>query len=644
MNTKRIKYYFKNHSFMDILVKIIKNIINKLSYTKNKFLIQTLNKINLNKSFHSYNTKMTFFYKYSNKSKVKSFYLSNKNLKLEILNESSMILEHKFNLLGSDIMDLGTKIKWNEDFKTNYIWENKFYKDIIQVDLTNYSDIKVPWELSRFQHFFCLGKAYWITDDDIYYYEFKSQVLDWVQKNPYCMSVNWTCAMDVGIRSINWIFAFFHFEEKIIKDVSLRDLLYNSLYQHGKFIYRNLENKHNLNNNHYLSNLIALVYLGLFFEGLSNGLLEHKNWLKFGMKELEKEMFIQNNTDGTNYESSTSYHRLVSEIYLYALLIVEKNGLEFSSDFKSRLNKMHDFILNLSKPNGLSPLIGDADSGRLVIVSPYNDKRDLNNTLGIAGLYFDRKDYLYLGQKFPEENLWIMGKSLSNKYLESRLKSKAFYKGGFYILRNKNVYCLIRCGELSLRGHGGHSHNDQLSIELNIKGYDFFIDPGISSYTGNFNDRNLFRSTRMHNTISIVGYEQNYFDEKELFSMKEQTFSNCLSFNNNSFEGMHLGYKKDLNVVHKRSITINDKYISIKDNLINYDMQKYETVFILHPNVEVLNSGCDTILVHNEVKIILTNNLVDEIEDVWVSFEYGKKIKSKRIILYRKNDILIKVI
>ena len=111
------------------------------------------------KNIDIYISKMNFFYNISNKPKIKDFYTRNKEIELKILKDANNILKHKFDLLGSGIVELGKNIKWNQDFKSGFVWENDFYKNIKIIDLDNNSDVKVPWELSRFQHLFSLGKA-----------------------------------------------------------------------------------------------------------------------------------------------------------------------------------------------------------------------------------------------------------------------------------------------------------------------------------------------------------------------------------------------------------------------------------------------------------------------------------------------------
>ena len=59
-------------------------------------------------------------------------------------------------------------------------------------------DIKVPWELSRFQHFTILGQAYILSKEEKYAQEFVNQVTDWIEHNPVGFGVNWACPMDVA--------------------------------------------------------------------------------------------------------------------------------------------------------------------------------------------------------------------------------------------------------------------------------------------------------------------------------------------------------------------------------------------------------------------------------------------------------------
>lgn len=355
--------------------------------------------------------------------------------------------------------------------------------------------------------------------------------------------------------------------------------------------------------------------------------------VKVWYKRTQKEMFIQNNEDGTNYETSTSYHRLVTELFLYTTLLAEQNGISFSKEYKARLEKMNEFLMGITKPNGFSSLIGDVDDGRLIIMSNYYDwnKRDLNNTLGIAGLYFNREDFKAFGERYFEENLWISGRVIKNKTEVLKLKSNSYENGGFYVLRSKSIYCIIRCGELSLRGQGGHSHNDQLSIELNIFGKDFFIDPGVDVYTSDYKSRNKFRSTKMHNTVIIEECEQNNFEEKQLFKMREQSFGRCLRFTDSEFEGEHYGYKEQLNIVHNRRITLQDKSLILQDTI---GEAKGKINFILDENIRIVVAEDDKIILKNaDVFLKISNIGKYKIEDEIRAIGYGNIVKTKKITI-----------
>ena len=593
------------------------------------------------KNIDIYISKMNFFYNISNKPKIKDFYTRNKEIELKILKDANNILKHKFDLLGSGIVELGKNIKWNQDFKSGFVWENDFYKNIKIIDLDNNSDVKVPWELSRFQHLFTLGKAYWITDDLKYYEEVKNEIIDWMEKNPVYYSVNWTCAMDVAIRVVNLLFFYFLFEELIIKDKDFLKKINEIFYFHGEYIYNNLEKNLGLSNNHYLSNLVGLLFLGVYFKDLK--INKVKKWLKYSVKELEKEMMIQNNADGTNYETSTSYHRLVLELMFYSALLLKKNNLNFSNEYEKRLEKMFEFLAKITKSNGKIPLIGDVDNGRLAILSNYYDWKvnDVRDILSLGGEYFDNKFLKEVSAKELEDKIWIFASE--EVYSENFFKnSEAFYNGGYYLLQNKNFYCIIRCGELSLRGQGGHSHNDQLSIELNVCGEDFFVDTGTGVYTADKNIRNLFRSTEMHNTVSIQNIEQNKFEKNELFKMLEETFAKCLEFSNTKFKGIHYGYINKINCTHVREVVLEEKVFNLIDLL---EGNEGSINFNLHPEVSIVKKEKNEIILEkNNVRLkIHTGDKFYQIQESMFSKKYGKIEKNKKIKINFKNESNIRV-
>ncbi|QAT40504.1 alginate lyase family protein [Clostridium sp. JN-9] len=626
------------------LKKAVRKLYNKILYSIRKIKMKNNPIVMETYFFTCYKPNCSFLYNPNNKDYFVSE-LNNLHLCSEIINSAGKICSHEFNLLGSGDIYLGEKLPWNEDFKTGFKWESKFYKDIKIVDLNNNADVKVPWELSRFQHLFTLGKAYWITNDEKYAEEFKEEVQDWIEQNPVECSVNWTCTMDVSIRAVNLICAYYFFSGSLSIGKDFWNKFNNLLYTHGKFIYKNLENQQQYNTNHYLSDLAGLIWLGLYFVECNQAAPDicHVEcnqaapdiclkWLRFGLRGFENEIQRQINEDGTDYEGSTSYHRLVTEIFLITTIFCNKNHIYFSKDYMTKLEKMCEFLMNITKPNGLSPVIGDADDGRFLILSNYSqwNKRDFSNVLAVAGEYFNRDDFKTMGRYHSEDAIWTMG-SFKAVHENFKLSSKAYDTGGYYILRNNRFYCIVTCGQIYAGGQGGHIHNHQLSIELNVDGQDFIIDAGAYIYTADYKMRNLFRSTKMHNTLYINNFEQNDFSKYDLFYMKEQSFGKCTLFNDENFHGLHYGYKEKCGAIHERKINLLKNELIITDNLIGNKVSNAFVNFQLDYGVEIEEKPDKIVLSRNGIKIALQCSSKYSIQDSFVSYGYGQKLAAKNI-------------
>lgn len=367
-------------------------------------------------------------------------------------------------------------IDWQLDFKSGYRWSEKNWYMNIKYGHKPGVDIKIPWELSRMQHLVMLAYAYMITnagERNKYLFEYRNQILDFIVNNPPRFGVNWRCTMDVGIRVANWLMAYDLFKAAGAEfDNEFENVFASAVYDHGFHIINNLEYTPYFRSNHYLSDIAGLLFVSVYLESTK----EIDSWLAFAVQELISEMKHEFHPDGSNFEASTSYHRLSTEIMLYCAILclslpeekkkalvsysntghrikpklnavseqlydVNKKQL-FPDWFWERLEKACEFTLHITKPNGAIPQFGDNDSGRFLKLWPSYTKMTVGQTidkyenlkgyqdlsvdavyydenildhqhiLAVSGVLFNRQDFL---QKVDSDNLekYVVSKILN---------------------------------------------------------------------------------------------------------------------------------------------------------------------------------------------------------------------------------------
>lgn len=557
------------------------------------------------------------------------------------INKADQITEHVFDLLGSGPTALGPNINWHQDFKTGMQWPPQYHKDIEYNNLDKPSDVKVPWELSRFQHYITLGKAYWYTGDEKYAIEFIDQFNDWVKKNPVGMSVNWSCTMDVALRAINWIWAYRYFSSSPNFTHQQKIKFIYSLANHGAFIIRNLELS-DVNGNHYLSDGAGLVYVGLLFGGK-----EGEKWFQKGWEIVTTELPKQITADGVDFEQSVPYHRLCTELFLYSLMLGEKNGVRLTDESKKRIQCALEYILKYTKPDGSIPLIGDADDGRIHILAdqPINDHRYLLST---GAVIFNRPDFKAGASHFWEESFWLTGFEGSECFqqlaTEQNNTSKDFPLGGFFIQRTESCHLIVDCGDVGLAGRGGHGHNDILSFELYANGRTWISDSGAYLYTASPYWRNQFRSSPYHNVLTVDGEElARLGSESNLWTIQNDALPlQKLWMSNEQYDifiGSHKGYDRLASPVsHTRSIVfdkMNEVWL-IRDEVEGIGKREVQRYLNLEPDVSLYMSENNMILLKDEQGRLLriekpaAENV--QVAEGWVSYTYGVKTPRQRLV------------
>jgi len=559
----------------------------------------------------------------------------------DIIIQADLICEHIFDLLGSGPKKLSPEgegyqsIDWHIDFKSNYSWNPKTFFRSIRYGHVEGIDIKLPWELSRFQHLNTLGQAYILTKDAKYAEEFKNQIMDWIINNPVGFGVNWKCTMDVAIRAANWLVVQEYFSDKDVFSKEFWQTFYSSIYEHGRFIIKHLENRRGLTNNHYISDLAGLFFIAVYCPFFK----ESKSWQQFALTELSKEIEKHIYPDGCNFEGSTSYHRLSLELFFYAKLLGERAGIKFPISYEDRIRKMFEFSLYCIKPTGMVPQIGDNDSGRFFIFHkrPILEHKYL---LSLAVVYYRDSQFKLPSFDFDEEAFWIFGKTGKQVYgdLPFRgvsISSKSFPDAGWYIMRHNNDYCFITCGVNEQNENRGHAHNDKLSFELMLSNQDIVVDPGTYVYTAYPKQRNKFRSTKYHNTVSFNGYEQKEICERNLFRSRGRIAIQGVTFKETDSNIVFQGEIEYACVKHKRRISLDKESgnCQIHDSISCSRARDAKVIFHLSPNLTSED---------NEIFMERTKDKVASFEihgnrfkkdEYDYSPEYGVKMKAENLVV-----------
>jgi len=415
----------------------------------------------------------------------------------DLLRRANDVAAHRLDLLGSGLTELGPDIDWHVDFKSGRRWP-LVHISRVPVSYPDNSDIKVPWELSRFQHLPLLAAAHLLTEEVGYLDEIDAQLDSWIAANPVEFGVNWACTMDVAIRGVNWVAALALCADRI-ENLPHAESVVASLLLHARFIRSHLEYE-SARGNHYLSDVVGLLVIASLFEGSPEG----RDWAHWATRQLGSELAHQVRADGCVHEASTSYHRLVTELFIVGRDAAQSLAPDvLDPAVPAGIDRMLAFATDYTRPDGLAPQIGDADNGRLLPLGDYasGDQRSHVHLFAQAGVSF-----------------------------RPATRSAAYRDGGFYILRAGDLYVAVRCGDVGIHGRGCHAHNDLTGFELSWGDRPLVVDPGSYLYTADPVERNRFRSTAVHSVLQVDEAEQNEIRADRLFAMVDRARGSVLDW------------------------------------------------------------------------------------------------------------------
>ena len=483
-----------------------------------------------------------------------------------ILAYADSVLVGIFPIMGYGSVDLGNRPDWQCDWVSGKTWPMDS-SETLKVVRHDGSDVKAPWELSRLQFAPILAKAFVITGDSRYRDAVRSLLTDWITMNPIGKGVNWTVAMEAGLRAISicltlellWPFAAD--EEPWLAQMT------GSLWQHLRFIKANSEFSFLLRSNHYLSNMVGLTTLSAYLQG--SGM---KQRLGKYARAVQRELLLQTYPDGGDQEASTGYHVLVAQMFLHSYVVQQRSGCVIPPSSRDRLQQMFTWISVLADDSWKLPLLGDCDNGRVEL-----EIEDLTPeppyALQIKSLYQRAAQLLQLAP--------ITHDSTKNAVTLLPNSGVAVLRLG----RASVIFCAMPNG---IHGKGSHTHCDKLSILLRLGNQEVFCDSGSRGYSRFADLRNLDRSTRAHSTLMVDEEEQNTIssDLRSLFETGNEAIVSPILRGDTTARAAHRGYAR-VGVEHQRSVQLHPDHLLVLDVVKGTGKHSLDLRYILAPGWQV---------------------------------------------------------
>jgi hypothetical protein len=470
-----------------------------------------------------------------------------------ILATAQSILAHRFPLLGTTL-ETGPSIEWRRDYAHNKTSAPKYFRLVPYLNFSAVGDHKFIWELNRHQHLVLLAQAYLLSGKQDYLNEAFAQLESWFEQNPFQHGINWASALEVAFRALSWIWLW-HFSGDLMP-LPLRENFLTSLYQHGRHLYENLS-VYFSPNTHLLGEAVALHALGTLFPTMPFA----AEWQRRGAEIVEAQLTFQIKPDGSHFEQSSYYHVYAVDFFLFYYLLAGK-----PAHLEPHLLRMAEHLQWLLGPARRLAFFGDDDGGRLF--HPQGKRDEFGRaTLSTCGLLLKPEDWVGTREELAEQAAWWLGVgALSHARSSADLPqgSKLFPDAGAVFLQSQNLYLQFDAGPFGYGG-AGHSHADTLSFVLWHDNELVFTDPGTFTYIGSPTERDRFRGTPAHNTITING--QNQAQTAGPFRWNEKPEVQLLAFTPTEDGGVIDATCTYRNFQHRRRLRLQSDQLTVLDEI-----------------------------------------------------------------------------
>ncbi len=457
-------------------------------------------------------------------------------------------------------------------------------------------NVKYTWEKSRHHHTQVLALAYRLTGDERFAVAAFKELEDWINKNPAAKGINWTSALEHGVRLTAWVWIYHLLipHPRWPEFFASNSPFWVSVYQHQVFT-SSYESKGSSANNHLLGEVTGQYLAALVWPFWP----ESRKWREEAKHILEREISMQVFASGLNREMGFGYHVFSLELFILPAIVGAQRQDAFSANYLNAVRDQIRALAWLMDAKGNLPTYGDADEA----FAAQLQSRDTNRVNYLLRL---GRRWLGVACNEPANNSGTLACDQLIGYVpnpnlpsENAPNTFAFSDAGQYSLGYKRgtpeeILVLADAGPHGYLSIAGHGHADALSFTLNVGGQPVLVDPGTFVYHTDLTWRRIFKSTRFHNTVELDNEDQSVQAGAFMWSRKANTVAHAFEAfaDGGRLLASHDGYERmNGKPHHTREIVLRAKQLSITDEISGSGQHSLRLMFHLHPECEATETA-----------------------------------------------------
>lgn len=404
-----------------------------------------------------------------------------------VAHDAARLRSGAWTLFGWKTVEVGTPPRWNHDF---------LHDAAVPVDVESHkldhrnldqgADARCAWEINRWTELVRLAQNAWLNDEPADAALVQDWLADWCEHNPPALGLQWTSALEVGLRLINfcWIDALIRACDRPELTAAQDRLAQGIVPVHAWWAWRNRSFGSSANN-HLMGELAGVVIASRRWPCLARlGCCGERAW-----QMLEHEILRQFAPDGGNREQALHYHLFAWEMAWQAALAVG----DLATPVLPRLREAARFFVHAT-PENPSWDCGDSDDA---VITPFAIDR--------AAAAAEWRAWFTGRSPKSALSFWLGESPAPGK--ETPVTGWRHFPDTGLITRDSAPWTIrADASPLGLGRLAAHGHLDALHVSLWHRGQPVIIDPGTGAYFSDPALRTELADWTAHNgPVPVIG-------------------------------------------------------------------------------------------------------------------------------------------